>query len=555
MERRRARGQASDPGPVSDELPGARVDRDDPEGLLNPRTDPAGAAFGTLGSEAGSDLNWFLLVRQRVRDRAASSSRYPWWVLWSLLAGLLALNFTFTVFIVALPTVAGQFHTSVTVLTWTMIGPLLAYGLAAPILGKTGDIWGHRRLYLIGLASAALTAILTALAANVGMLLAARTLDGIQGAATGTASGALISMVFSPEERVKAMGWWSLIGAGGPVIGVSLGSPIIAAYGWRSLFWVQVVLILAALAVVSFVLPRERVGAAAAARQREVARNEFKRMDWLGSWALSFAVMCLMLGLSLGPSLGWTSAWCAAIFAASAALVGVFVYRLSHAPYPLIPAHYFRRRNFVMPMVLRATSNFAYFGAFFLFPLLMEQGYGYSIPRVGAIAIARPAVFALSSPIAGYVAMRIGERVSAIAGALFLTSSLALFAALHPSSSSWVVVIALALSGLGMGVAMPSSSSVMANEVKASEFGVMSAAQMLAVQVGEVAGIEVLETVQQALVHRRHLGGVHTGPGLLATFQLPFEIGAGVAVLGLLSAVFIRDVPRVSPRKGSLVNR
>ena len=87
------------------------------------------------------------------------------------------------------------------------------------------------------------SAILTALAVNVDMLLFARTLDGIQGAATGTASGALISMVFSPQERVKAMGWWSLVGAGGPVIGVSLGSPIIAAFGWRALFWFQLGLI------------------------------------------------------------------------------------------------------------------------------------------------------------------------------------------------------------------------------------------------------------------------------------------------------------------------
>ena len=111
---------------------------------------PGAEAFGTLGTEAGSDLNWFSMLRHRAQARAEGSSRYQWWVLWSLLAGLFALNFTFTVFIVALPTVAAQFHTSVTVLTWTMGGPLLAYGLAAPILGKTGDIYGHRRLYLFG---------------------------------------------------------------------------------------------------------------------------------------------------------------------------------------------------------------------------------------------------------------------------------------------------------------------------------------------------------------------------------------------------------------------
>ncbi len=529
---------------MSDPRPGTHVDREDADGLLNARSDPASEAFGTIGSEAGSDLNWLLLLRYRAQARAEGSSRYQWWVLWSLLAGLFALNFTFTVFIVALPNVAAQFHTSVTVLTWTMVGPLLAYGLAAPILGKTGDIYGHRRLYLFGLLGAMVSALLTALAHNVDMLLFARTLDGVQGAATGTASGALINSVFGREERVKAMGWWSLVGAGGPVIGVSLGAPIIAAFGWRALFWFQLVLIVVAFCVVSVVLPRRRGSEAEEMEKKAKARLEFKRMDWLGSWSLSIAVMTLMLGLSIGPSVGWSSVWCIATFLMSVVMTFAFIHRIRTAAHPLIPAAYFHRRNFVMPMILRASANFAYFGAFFLFPLLMEQGFGYSIPRVGALAIARPLTFAICSPIAGYVAMRIGERVSAIAGATFLTGSLALFALLHPTSGAWMVAVALALSGLGMGVAMPSSSSVMANEVKSNEFGVMSAAQMLAVQVGEVAGIQVLETIQQALVHRRGLSHAKPGPALLATFHLPFLIGACVASIGLVASLFIRSVPR-----------
>ena len=243
-------------------------------------------------------------MRYRVQARAEGSSRYQWWVLWSLLAGLFALNFTFTVFIVALPTVATQFHTSVTVLTWTMVGPLLAYGLAAPILGKTGDIYGHRRLYLFGLLGAMVSALLTALAHNVDMLLFARTLDGVQGAATGTASGALINSVFSREERVKAMGWWSLVGAGGPVIGVSLGAPVIAAFGWRALFWFQLVLIVVAFGVVSIVMPKRRGLDHEEAEKKTQARREFKEMDWIGSWSLSIAVTAVMLGLSIGPSVG-----------------------------------------------------------------------------------------------------------------------------------------------------------------------------------------------------------------------------------------------------------
>ena len=92
-----------------------RLDRENPDDLLNARLDPSGSAFGTHGGEAGSDLNWFKMVRARVAERAASSSRYRWWVLWALLTGLFSLNFTFTVFIVALPKVAGEFHTNVTI--------------------------------------------------------------------------------------------------------------------------------------------------------------------------------------------------------------------------------------------------------------------------------------------------------------------------------------------------------------------------------------------------------------------------------------------------------
>jgi len=292
---------------VSDDGSRARLDQNDPEERFDAGIDPSSAAFEALNGEAGSDLSWFMLLRRRVQDHAVASPRYPWWVLWALLGGLFALNFTFTVFIVALPTVATQFHTSVTVLTWTMVGPLLAYGLAAPILGKTGDIFGHRRLYLFGLVGAMVAALLTALSHDVAMLLFARALDGVQGAATGTASGALINTVFSREERVKAMGWWSLVGGGGPVIGLSLGSPIIAAFGWRALFWSQLVLIVLAFVFVSIVLPRSRGVDNESAEAKARARAEFKRLDWIGSWSLSIAVTLLLLGLSVGPSLGWTS--------------------------------------------------------------------------------------------------------------------------------------------------------------------------------------------------------------------------------------------------------
>ena len=109
------------------------------------------------GAEGGIVVPWPILFRHRLHRRVAGSDRYPWWVLWTVLAGLLSVNITFTVFVVALPQVAKELHTSVTTLTWTSTGPLLAFGVAAPVLGKLGDLRGYRRLYLWGLSGAALT--------------------------------------------------------------------------------------------------------------------------------------------------------------------------------------------------------------------------------------------------------------------------------------------------------------------------------------------------------------------------------------------------------------
>jgi MFS family permease len=174
----------------------------------------------------------------------------------------------------------------------------------------------------------------------------------------------------------------------------------------------------------------------------------------------------------------------------------------------------------------------------------MEEGYRYSEGQVGAVAIARPLMFAICSPIAGYTAVKIGERTATIAGSIVLTLSMILFAAMSVGTSVVVVIVALALSGLGMGVAMPSTSSIMANEVAAEEMGVMSAAQMLAMQVGEVAGIQVLITIQQGVARQRGILGTNNTTELLSTFHLPFLVGAAVCVIGVVCAFFLRSFQR-----------
>jgi MFS family permease len=518
-----------------------QVERSD--ALLDPTADPGGAAMGTLG-DGSVETNWFTLLSRRVSERAVRSPRYQWWALVALLSGLLALNITFTVFVVALPTVKADFHTNFSVLAWASTGPLLAFGVAAPFFGKVGDLFGHRRLYQFGLLGAMVSAVLTALAPDVGMLLFARALDGVQGAATGTASMAIILELFAPQDRVKALGWWSLVGAGGPVLGVTLGSPIIQYFGWRTLFWGQLVLLVIASVVVALLLPTRKAKETPVEERRARRSSAWAGMDWVGSWSLAGGVTAAMLVLSIGPIAGWSSV--GVIISGTVAIVlGVlFVWREATFPTPLIPTTYWRRRNFMFPMGTKAFTSFAYFGAFFLFPLLMEQVYGYSVSQVGFLSVARPLVFAVSAPIAGYMTVRTGERNATLFGTISLLLSMVIFATLGASSTVVIVVIALALSGLGMGVSMPATSATMSNELAVSEYGVMSAAQLLAAQVGEVTGIQVVLTIQESIAKNSGLGNVHHSTALLHSFSVPFWVGTAVAALAVVCALFIRPLPR-----------
>jgi MFS family permease len=516
------------------------------------------------GAEGGIVVPWPILFRHRIHRRLSRSDRYQWWVLWTVLAGLLSVNITFTVFVVALPQVAQQLHTSVSTLTWTSTGPLLAFGVAAPVLGKLGDLRGYRKLYLWGLSGAAVSVVLTASAPTAGVLIAARLFDGVQGAATGAASMALVLQAFSHEDRVKALGWWALVGAGGPVLGVTIGAPIIQYFGWRALFWGELPLMAIAAVLAVIVLPahdhaveesEERFAGEsepeAPTDGTEVSTNgtavsisgagptpspgPWKQLDWTGSWTLALAVTAGLLALNEAPSWGFLSPTTLAVFGISLVAAVVFVLHERRTPHPLIPLRYFRLRNFVFPLGARSLANFSYMGGFFLFPILMEGIYHYSETRAGLESTARPLMFSLVAPVAGYAAVKVGERVLVVVGALVLTASMLAFTQLGSHPSQVAILVALALSGVGIGMATPTTVSASSNEVAPDELGVMSAAQQLITQIGIVTGIQVMVTVQAS-------GG--GGVGTLASFHRAYAVGAIVAALAGVCGFFMRDTPR-----------
>ena len=212
----------------------------------------------------------------------------------------------------------------------------------------------------------------------------------------------------------------------------------------------------------------------------------------------------------------------------------IFVLHERRSPRPLIPLRYFRMRNFVFPVGASTFVNFSYMGGFFLFPILMERVYGYSETKAGLVSTARPLMFSLVAPVAGYAAVKVGERFSTVAGGVALCASMLVFTQLGAQPSLAVILVALALSGVGNGLSTPSTASSASNQVAPDELGVMSAAQQLITQIGIVAGIQVMVTIQAS---------GHGGSGSLASFHRAYAVGALVAVLACVCGAFMRNTP------------
>jgi EmrB/QacA subfamily drug resistance transporter len=465
---------------------------------------------------------WPLLFRHRVVERIRAGDNERWWVLWTTLAGLFSVGFTITVLTVSLPRIAADLHSDTATLTWIITGPLLAFGVVGPAIGKAGDIWGQKRVYLLGLSGALVFAALTAVAWDATSLISFRVLGAAEGAATGSASMALIMRAFPEGDRVKAMGFWSLVGAGAPVLGVVAGGPIVEHVSWRLIFVAQVPLTLIALVLAAIVLP-------------DTERGPRQPLDIAGAVALGAGVTSLLFGLNRGPEWGWTHAGVVVAFALAPLGLLAFVVIERRAPFPLMPLDWFSRRNFSMPIAVQFFLNFAYMGSFILTPLFLKEAFAYGETHIGLLTIARPLSFSLSAPVAGYLAVRLGERTAAIAGTILVSTSMFAWQAVDPGSPDIAVMGALALAGMGLGVALPSMAASIANAVEDEHLGVAGAVQQLVTQVGIVAGIQIAQTVQAAR---------EQGAGLVRSYHDGYLVAGLVAAVGLAAAVFVRRTER-----------
>jgi len=418
---------------------------------------------------------------ERVVSKLEASGSYPNWVLLAALAGMFATTFPVTILTLSLGSIASEFHTSETTIAWVVSGPMLLSAVALPLLGKLGDLRGHRRIFLLGFAGATIVAALTATAWDAASLIGFRTLAAVLGGATQPTSMALIFSVYPPEDRVRAMGWWSMTGAAAPALGLVAGGPLVDWFGWRAVFIVQALLSCVALLVAALVLRETR-------RQRV-------RFDIAGALALALGVGGTMCVLARVKDLGIASPFI--LGAAACAVLGIasFIAVERRAAEPLIPLSFFARRSFMAPILSNALMSSSYMGAFVVAPFVLFQVFGFSISAGAGVMLLRTLSLTFSSPAGGSLGQWVGQRHAAMIGCAVLAVGSALMAWAIELHTLVGLGVAFVLQGLGHGLGLPSLTASISNAVPQEDLGIASAANRLTAQIGSATGITLLTLV------------------------------------------------------------
>jgi EmrB/QacA subfamily drug resistance transporter len=470
-----------------------------------------------------------------------SDQRRRWWALYVLCSGVLMIVLDTTIVNVALPSIREDLRFTETSLVWVVNAYMLTFGGFLLLGGRLGDLFGSRRLFLLGLAFFSLASLGCGLATSQTALIAARAFQGLGGAVvTAVALSLIMSLFTEATERAKAMGIYGFVCSAGGSIGVLLGGFLTTALNWHWIFLVNLPIGLLVYLASARLLPPDQ------------PREHAARLDIGGAVTVTLSTMLAVYAVVNGHQLGWTSPVTLVLLGSALALFAIFLVIEARVREPLMPLGLFRLRNVATAnaaAVLWAASMFAWF---FISALYLQLVLGYSAMQVGLSFLpANLIMAAFSLGLSAKIVMRFGWRAPLALGLLLAAAGLLLFARAPLAGSFWIDVFpGMALLGLGCGFALNPLLLAAMSDVAPHESGLASGIVNTAFMLGGALGLAVLASFA-AMRTQAHLdAGLDATAALNGGYHLAFLMGglcaAAAAVIG---ATFLRT--RAAPAGAS----
>ncbi len=441
---------------------------------------------------------------------------------WILLAtvlgsGMAALDAT--VVNVALPAIGKTFDTQVAGLQWVITAYLITLASLILLGGSLGDIYGRRKIFVIGAIWFSLASLLCAGAPDIAVLIGARALQGVGGALLVPGSLAIIEASFAQEDRGRAIGAWSGLGGVATAIGPLVGGWLISAVSWRLIFVLNVPL--AALVLFS-------------ARHVPESRDPSadRHVDVTGAALAFLGLAGTTYALIEGPAPGSSLVVTLAAGIVGVAALVAFVFVELKAPAPMLPMTVFGSRQFSVANVVTLVVYAALGGFIFLFVVDLQQVLGYSPLAAGASLLPVTLIMLLLSPRAGQLSQRIGPRLPMSLGPTIMAVGLLLMARVGPGSSYIEVILpALVVLGLGLSLTVAPLTTTVLAAVDDEHAGIASGVNNAVARVGSLMAVAVLPVLAGLT------GAAYKEPATFSSgFHTAVLISAGLCVAGALAA-------------------
>jgi EmrB/QacA subfamily drug resistance transporter len=464
-------------------------------------------------------------------------SQRRWLALIVLCLGDVMIVLDSTIVNIALPSIRRDLGFSQASLAWVVNGYLLTFGGFLLLGGRLGDLFGYRRLFLLGVGLFTLASLVCGLSNTQALLVGARAVQGVGGAVVSAVALSLIMSLFTETtERARAMGFFGFVAAGGGSIGVLLGGILTSALDWHWIFFVNLPIGVAVCVLTVLVLPAD-------VRQRAGAR-----LDVAGAITVTTALLLAVYAIVNGNEAGWTSIRTLGLLALAAGLLGLFVAVESRVPAPLVPLRLFRQRNITtsnLVAVLWAASMFAWF---FLSALYLQLVLGYSPLQVGlAFLPANVIMGVFSLGLSAKIVLRFGIKRPLVAGLALAASGLLLFA-LAPVGGAFLIHVlpAMLLLGFGAGIAFNPMLLAAMSGVAPSESGLASGVVNTAFMMGGALGLAILASLAAARTAALQLAGVAQLAAFNGGLRTAFLVGACAAALAAGLSGQLVEMPAAS---------
>jgi EmrB/QacA subfamily drug resistance transporter len=471
-----------------------------------------------------------------------TDNRTRWLALFVLCLGDLMIVLDTTIVNVALPSIREDLGFSETSLAWVVNAYLLTFGGFLLLGGRLGDLFGHRKLFLIGITLFTAASLACGLATSQEFLIGARAVQGLGGAVVAVVALSLIMTLFTePAERAKAMGVIGFVAAGGGSIGVLLGGVLTDVLDWHWIFLVNIPVGALVFALCLALLPGSRGPATTG------------RLDVAGAVTVTAALMLAVYAIVNGNETGWTAGQTLGLLAAAAVLLVVFLGIEARTSSPLMPLGLFRLRNVATSNVVGVLWAGAMFAWFFLSALYLQLVLGYSPLQVGlAFLPANLIMAAFSVGLSAKLVMRFGIRGPLAAGLLLSAVGLLLFAR-APVDGGFVIDVLPSMILLGFGAGMAFNPMLLAamSDVEPSDAGLASGVVNTSFMMGGALGLAVLASL--AASHSDSLVASGDGPlaALTGGYHVAFVAGAAFAVAAaVLAAVLLRPAGSAAAQHG-----